>query len=231
MAELLRPPAAVLLDLDGTLVDTERLWQRAYRAWAARSGVGLTGGWWAEVVGTSLADSIEVLAPHRTPREVTEDVQLVRDHAVQELLDDPGGGDLVAWRPGARTFLAALDAAGVATAIVTSSPRTLLDAVVDHLGIEVVLTVAGDEVARGEPDPEGYLTAARELEVPPAACVVIEDSPIGVAAGEAAGMRVLAVPSVLPVPATPSRRVVASLTGVDLGVLTALPLPTGPTAS
>jgi beta-phosphoglucomutase-like phosphatase (HAD superfamily) len=229
VSELQRPPQAVLLDLDGTLVDTERLWQQAYRVWSVRSGVALPSGWWADIIGTTLAGSIEVLAPHRAPHGIDEDVNAVVAAAVGLLHDPPAGRDLVAWRPGARTFVAGLDAAGVATAVVTSSPRVLLDAVVDHLGLEILVTVAGDEVARGKPDPEGYLAAARELEVPPAACVVVEDSPTGVAAGEAAGMRVLAVPSGVPVTATPFRRVVASLTGVDLGVLATLPPPPEPT--
>jgi len=228
VAELRRPPEAVLLDLDGTLVDSERLWQQAYRVWATRSGVTLGADWWTGVVGTSLDGSIGVLAGDRSPEQVSEDVGTVVEAAVRLLVDGSSGREPVAWRPGARTFVAGLDAAGVATAVVTSSPRVLLDAVVDRLGIEVLVTVAGDEVARSKPDPEGYLAAARELEVAPAACVVVEDSPTGVAAGEAAGMRVLAVPSAVPIAATPSRRVVASLAGVDLGVLAALPAPMGP---
>jgi HAD superfamily hydrolase (TIGR01509 family) len=222
VADLRHRPEAVLLDLDGTLVDTERLWQRAYHAWAATHEVALPDRWWAAVVGTSVPRSIELLAPHRT--DLAADVQRVVAHATS-LLREADGPGLVAWRLGARELLAALDAAGIATAVVTSSPRALLDAIVDHLGIEVMVTVAGDEVERGKPDPEGYLAAAGELEVSPEACVVIEDSPTGVAAAEAARMRVLAVPAGVPVAATPSRRVLASLVGVDLGVLAALPSP------
>lgn len=212
----------MLLDLDGTLVDTERLWQRAYRAWAAAHALALPDGWWTEVVGTSLTRSIELLAPYR--EDVAADVQRVIAQATA-LVGDTARPGLVAWRPGAQELLAALDAAGIATAVVTSSPRGLLDAVIDHLGIEVLVSVAGDEVERAKPDPEGYLAAAGELEVPPEACVVIEDSPTGVAAAEAAGMRVLAVPAGVPVAATPNRRVAASLAGVDLGVLATLPPP------
>lgn len=220
----------MLLDLDGTLLDSERLWQRAYRAWAATAGVHLPPGWWAAVAGTSLTRSMEVLAPHHTDDEVAADVDAVVARAAAALPTGLTGTDpdaLVAWRPGARELLAALDAAGIATAVVTTSPRALLDAITDQLGVDVLVTVAGDEVALGKPDPEGYRTAAAALEVAPQDCVVIEDSPTGVAAGEAAGMRVLAVPSGVPIPATPTRRVVASLTGVDLGVLAGLP-PPGP---
>lgn len=224
----MRLPRAVLLDLDGTLVATERLWQQAYRGWASALGLTLPAGWWAEVVGTSLTRSVAVLAPHRTAAQHVADVDMVVAQAARLTGDD---GTRPTWRDGARELVAALDAAGVATAVVTTSPRILLDAVVDGLGIEVLVTVAGDEVTRGKPDPEGYLAAAAELEVAPADCVVVEDSPIGVAAAEAAGMRVLAVPAGMAVPAAPTRRVVASLTGVDLGVLAGLPPPAAPRPS
>lgn len=226
MAELTRPPRAVLLDLDGTLVDTERLWQDAYRGWATDLGLGLPTNWWAEVVGTSLRRSVAVLAPDRTATQHVADVDAVVARASALLTGDDA--TRVTWRDGARELVAALDAAGVATAVVTTSPRILVDAVVDRLGIEVLVTVAGDEVTRGKPDPQGYLTAAAELEVAPADCVAIEDSPTGVAAAEAAGMRVLAVPAGMDVPPAPTRRVVTSLAGVDLGVLAALPPPAAP---
>jgi HAD superfamily hydrolase (TIGR01509 family) len=216
----------VLLDLDGTLVDTAQLWQRAYQDWATEVGVTLPSGWWAGVVGTGLLHSVAALAPHRTPAQHAQDAEAVVATAAALLRADDAAP--VTWRAGARELVAALDAAGVATAVVTTSPRILLDAVVERLGVEVLVTVAGDEVSRSKPDPEGYLTAATELEVAVADCVVVEDSPVGVAAAEAAGMRVLAVPSGSAVPAAPTRRVVASLAGVDLGVLAGLPAPAAP---
>jgi HAD superfamily hydrolase (TIGR01509 family) len=216
----------VLLDLDGTLVDSGRLWHRAYRAWAASAGVHLPPDWWAEVVGASLPGSIRALAPDHTDAEVATDIEEVVTEAAAALSAEPAGtAALVTWRPGARELLAALDAAGVATAVVTTTPRLVLDAIDERLGLDVLVTVAGDEVARGKPDPAGYLQAAAAIEVEPDDCVVIEDSPTGVAAGEAARMRVLVVAGEVPVPAAPTRRRVRSLTGVDLGVLAALPHP------
>ncbi|MFU8839399.1 MAG: HAD family hydrolase [Nitriliruptoraceae bacterium] len=231
MADLHHPPTAVLLDLDGTLVDSGHLWHRAYRAWAASAGVHLPPDWWAAVVGASLPGSIRTLAPDHTDAEVTTDIEVVVTEAAAALSAEPAGSaTLVTWRPGARELLAALDAAGVATAVVTTTPRRVLDAIDEHLGLDVLVTVAGDEVTRGKPDPEGYLRAAAALEVDPGGCVVIEDSPTGVAAAEAARMRLLVVAGEVPVPAGPTRRVVPSLTGVDLGVLAALRPPGPPPA-
>ncbi|MFP4235505.1 MAG: HAD family hydrolase [Nitriliruptoraceae bacterium] len=230
MAELLHLPEAVLFDLDGTLVDSEGLWQRAYRTWADRRGVALGSGWWDQVVGASLAGSLAALRPEPAHEDVEEEVADLVATAAALLATTGAAGPLVTWRAGARELLAALDAAGLPTAVVTSSPRVVLDAIAARLGIEVVTSVAGDEVARAKPAPDGYLAAASELEVDPAGCVVVEDSPTGVAAAEAAGMRVLAVPASVPVPAAPTRRVVASLEGVDLGVLARLPPPAAPTS-
>ena len=126
--------------------------------------------------------------------------------------------------PGAGELLASLRAAGVPVALVSSSFRGLVDAVLDQGVGPFELTLAGDEVCDAKPHPEPYLTAARRLGVPAARCVVIEDSPSGVAAAEAAGCAVLAVPSVPGVvfdPA-PRRRVVRSLTGVTVADLRAL---------
>ena len=127
-------------------------------------------------------------------------------------------------RPGAGELLASLRAAGVPVALVSSSFRGLVDAVLDQGVGPFELTLAGDEVRDAKPHPQPYLTAAHRLGVPAARCVVIEDSPSGVAAAEAAGCAVLAVPSVPGVvfdPA-PRRRVVRSLTGVTVADLRAL---------
>jgi HAD superfamily hydrolase (TIGR01509 family) len=228
VADLPHPPGAVLLDLDGTLVDSARLWLQAYRTWAAATGLTLPSDWWTEVVGASLTGSIRTLAPDRTDAEVAADAEALVTEAAALLSAEARGTDaLVTWRPGAQELLAALDAAGVATAVVTTTPRLVLDAIDDRLGLDVLVTIAGDEVTKGKPDPQGYLRAAAALEVDARDCVVIEDSPTGVDAAEAAGMRVLVVAGAVPVPATPTRRVVTSLRGVDLGVLAALP-PTEP---
>ena len=138
--------------------------------------------------------------------------------------DARSGERLESRNPATGELLAEVAAAGVPMALVSSSYRVLVDAVLAQGLGPFALTVAGDEVGQGKPHPEPYLTAAQRLGVSPARCVVIEDSPSGVAAGEAAGCAVVAVPSVAGVAfdAAPRRLVVGSLAGVTLADLRAL---------
>ncbi|WP_242423599.1 HAD family hydrolase, partial [Frankia sp. EI5c] len=129
-------------------------------------------------------------------------------------------------QPGAARLLGALAAAGVATALVSSSFRSLVDPVVAVLGARhFTVTLAGDEVARRKPHPDPYLEAARLLGVDPAVCVVLEDSLTGAAAGVAAGCPTVLVPS-MPLPAgvdvPPVQARVGSLDEVDLAMLAGL---------
>jgi HAD superfamily hydrolase (TIGR01509 family) len=129
----------------------------------------------------------------------------------------------VPWRPGARELLASLREAGVPSALVTMSWRSLADAVVAALPegtFEVLIT--GDEVEHGKPHPEPYLAAARALGVEVADCVAIEDSPTGVRSAVTAGVPTLAVPHVVPVPLTVGAVQVPSLQGIEPRDLRAL---------
>ncbi|GAA4971615.1 hypothetical protein GCM10023225_11650 [Kineococcus glutinatus] len=126
------------------------------------------------------------------------------------------------WRPGARERLAGLRAAGVPTALVTMSYRSLAQEVVQLLPGAFDVLVPGDEVARGKPAPDPYLRAAELLGVDPRECVALEDSATGVRSAEAAGCRTVAVPHLVPVPAAPGRSRVRSLADVDLAVLARL---------
>jgi HAD superfamily hydrolase (TIGR01509 family) len=111
----------------------------------------------------------------------------------------------------------------VPVGLVTSSLKEIADAVLKGVGrdrFDVIVTA--DDVARTKPDPEPYLTAARLLGVEPVRCVVLEDSPNGVAAATAAGCAVVAVPSLLPIEAAPGRLVVTSLVEVTIPDLRAL---------
>lgn len=222
-----RRAAAVLFDLDGLLVDSEPLWTVAEEELAARLG----GVWVTElkaaVVGTRMDVSVPTILRYYgaepTPLLVadTERWLLAR---MCELF-----AERLALRPGAGELLAALAGLGVPLALVSSSYRVLVDAALARFpGDPFATTLAGDEVARGKPHPEPYLTACARLGVHPAATVVLEDSPAGVAAGEAAGCRVVAVPSVTPIPPTPTRPVLASLHDADPAWLLALPAAGGP---
>jgi HAD superfamily hydrolase (TIGR01509 family) len=213
---------AVLWDMDGLLVDSEPLWTIAEIELAAE-----LGGTWddevkAAVVGTRLDVAVPTIlrwfgAP-AGPAEVAQTSAWLLDRMVTLF---KGTSALM---PGAGELLAALAADGVRLALVSSSYRVLVDAVLAQGVGPFELSLAGDEVVHGKPHPEPYLTAAARLGVDPSRCVVLEDSPSGVAAGEAAGCAVVAVPSLPGVTFTPSPRrlVVPSLAGVRPDDLRAL---------
>jgi HAD superfamily hydrolase (TIGR01509 family) len=125
--------------------------------------------------------------------------------------------------PGAYELLDALRAERVPVALVTSSLGEIADAVLKSVGRDRFdAVVTADDVTRTKPDPEPYLTAAKLLGVEPVRCVVLEDSPNGVAAATAAGCAVVAVPSLLPIERAPGRRVVSSLTEIRVADLRTL---------
>ena len=207
--------AAVLFDMDGLLVDTEPLWletetevmARLGAPWTPEDQQALLGGSMARTVGYLLARATRPAPAETVERWMTEGV-LARVRAGR-----------VTVRPGIRELLAEVTSVGLPHALVTSSQRVFAEAVLDATGITFPLTVCAEDVTAGKPDPEPYLLAAKLLDVDPVRCVALEDSPNGVASATAAGCRVLAVPSLVPIPPAPGRVVVASLAGVGLGEL------------
>lgn len=213
-------PAAVLWDVDGTLVDTEPYWIAEEHAL-----VESYGGQWSHeqamlLVGQSLPWSGEYLARH-TP------VTLPPEQVVARLVAGVGRrlAHTVPWRPGAFELLGQLHALGVPSAAVTMSYRALTDLLQRAIPagwLDVV--VAGDEIAHGKPHPEPYATAADRLGVRPGACVAIEDSEPGARSAVAAGVPTIVVPHVTPVPVIAGAVQLATLLGVqahDLGRLAA----------
>jgi HAD superfamily hydrolase (TIGR01509 family) len=206
------PPAAVLWDMDGTLVDTEPYWMAAEKAL-----VDEFGGAWSDddarsVIGFDLRDSAAVLRERGG-------VDLELDQIVERLLDDVIARVRVRvpWRPGALQLLEELNERGVPCALVTMSWTRLVDAVLEALepnSFQVVVT--GDSVTSGKPHPEPYLRAAAELGVDPLGCIAIEDSPTGAESAGAAGCVVLAVRNHVPLDEAPGRVIAPSLVGVDV---------------
>jgi HAD superfamily hydrolase (TIGR01509 family) len=206
---------AALFDLDGLLVDSEPVWSVA----EAEIMSWLGGPWNAGVKAACLGRPIEVSC-----RELVRiagsavDPGVVQRRLLARMVELFRAE--LPWRPGARELLQALAAREVPMALVSSSYRVLVDAALETIGGHwFATTVAGDEVQYGKPHPEPYLTAARRLRVEPASCVVFEDSPTGLAAGEAAGCCCVAVPDVVPVAAAPGRMVLRSLTELDIDQL------------
>jgi HAD superfamily hydrolase (TIGR01509 family) len=213
-----RLPAAVLWDLDGTLVDHEHYWDASTLALIEEHG-----GTWSQahsdaLIGNSLPVSARYIQRHGG-------IDLPAETIVERLVDGVAArtAERILWRPGARELLAELRGLGVPCALVTMSYRRLAEAVLAALPAGTFATVvAGDDVRHGKPHPEAYLTAAARLRVPPGDCVAIEDSPTGLASAVAAGVPALGVAHLVPLEPSPGRRVVGSLVGVtaaDLGRL------------
>ncbi|WKX69445.1 HAD family phosphatase [Streptomyces sp. XD-27] len=206
---------AVLLDMDGTLVDTEGIWWDAEVGIFAELGHVLPEEHREVVVGGPMTRSASYLIEATGADIALADLTTLLNSRFTELLD--GNVPLL---PGARRLLAELAAHGVPTALVSASHRQVMDRILGTIGTEHFhLTVAGDEVERTKPHPDPYLLAAAGLGADPGRCVVIEDTLTGVAAAESAGCPVVAVPSVVPIEPAPGRAVVASLEEVDLPFL------------
>ena len=205
-----RLPAAVLWDMDGTLIDSEPYWMAEEHALVESFGGTWTAAHAHALVGNPLEVSAQYIIDHSP---VEADVTAVVDRLMHGVMDRIRGA--VPWRPGALELLAGLNEAGVPSALVTMSWRPLTDLVVslapDGL-FDVVVT--GEAVGHGKPHPEPYLTAARLLGVAAADCVAIEDSPAGVASAVAAGVPTIAVPHVVPVPRMAGAVQLQSLRGV-----------------
>jgi sugar-phosphatase len=170
---------AVLLDMDGTLVDSDAAVERAWAAWAVEYGVDVAAA--LENVHNGPAErTVARLLPDAD--EITAVAAARRNLALQ--YDDLG--DVVA-APGAVALVAALDGWNLPWAVVTSADRRLAVVRLRAAGIAPSVLVTADDVVNGKPDPEGYLLAARRLGVEPHRCLVVEDSEPGLAAGLAAG--------------------------------------------
>ncbi len=208
-----RRVAAVLFDLDGTLVDTEKTWGTALVELAARYGSVLTDAVREEMVGASSATTMRILLDHigqpwRDPAEGSAWL----DNRVRELYANG-----LEWRPGAEELLDAVRSAGIPTALVTNTNRPLVEVALPTLG-QFDTVVCGDDVTRPKPDPQPYALAAANLGARPADCVAIEDSPAGILSATDAGCAVIAVPSEVPLYEL-GGFLVGSLTEVTLSTL------------
>ena len=208
--------AALLFDLDGVLVDSAACVERVWHDWALRHELDLKCII-ALAHGRRTIETVQLVAPHL---EAAAEVAAL---AASESSTTDGVFEV----PGARDLLASLPSA--AWAVVTSGVRAVASLRIRHTGLPIPsIMICADDIARGKPDPEGYLTAAERLGVPPTACVVIEDAPAGLAAAQAAGMRSIAIsgtfaPDVLAfadytVPRLAALRVAASDNGARLEI-------------
>lgn len=206
---------AVLFDMDGTLVDSEKLWDIAMRELYARHGGVLTAEVRESTVGGSSESVIRLvyadlgLEPDPVAMAATADWL----HDITGELFDAG----LPWCDGARELLDDLAGAGVPMALVTNTRRMLTERALNSIGRHYfTVSVCGDEVQNGKPAPDPYRQAAQLLGLDPAYCLAVEDSVTGAASAEGAGCPVLVVPNDVAVPVSPRRRHISSLAGVDL---------------
>ncbi|PZG37418.1 hydrolase [Spongiactinospora gelatinilytica] len=222
MSEL---PGAVFFDMDGLLVDTEKVWFEVEAEVMKRLG----GSWGPEdqehLVGGSLPSTVAYMlktsGADTEPAEVASWMLAGMTARLRE-----GGVEMM---PGAAALLRSVRATGVPMALVTSSARAVAEVCLDAIGRHFFdHVVTGDDVSRTKPDPEPYRLAVALAAVEARRCVVLEDSPNGVTSATAAGCRVVAVPSLLPIPPAPGRMIAGSLTQVDVALLARVATPSEP---
>lgn len=170
---------AVLLDMDGTLVDSDAAVERAWRSWCAEQGIDPAAAL-AIAHGSSSERTIRRLLP--TLDEAAIATAVARHLGIE--YDDLA--DVTATR-GAVELIATMARLGLPWAVVTSADTRLAKARLTAAGIDAPVLVTIDDLTAGKPDPEGYLRGAALLGVPPARCLVVEDADVGVQAGRAAG--------------------------------------------
>ena len=213
---------AVLFDMDGTLVETEKYWGEAMFELAELLGGRMSEAARARTIGASMRVSMNILHAdlglRRSEEQLQADARWVEDRTAELM----GAG--ISWRPGAAELLREVRATGLATALVTTTPRRLAGIVLAVIRADLGedpfdVTVCGDEVPARKPDPAPYRQAMQALAVDPGECVVVEDSQAGVTAGLAAGVAVLGVPALQPVAEAPGLTLLDSLAGVDVAFL------------
>nr|WP_276514896.1 HAD family phosphatase [Nocardia transvalensis] len=202
-------------DMDGTLLDSEKLWDVGVRELSLELGGAMSEETRHALIGSAADDALRTifagLGLDPDPAAMADAGEWLHDR-VTELMAGP-----IPWRPGAKDALAAVRAAGLKSGLVTNTTRALTELCLDTLGRDYFdITVCGDEVPRGKPAPDPYLRGTDLLGVSPDVCVAVEDSPTGSLAAATAGCAVLVVPCEIPVPARPGLIFRDSLTGLTV---------------
>ena len=177
---------AVLFDLDGVLVDSTGSIQRVLASWSELRSID-TDELMRLSHGRRVVDTLKLVAPHLDPASEVAVLDAMEVDDAREVTETPGASQLLNMIP--------IDA----WAIVTSASRAVARARMCSAGLPLPqILISAEDVASGKPDPQGYLKAARSLGLAPSDCLVVEDAPAGIEAGQAAGIRVLAVSTTHP---------------------------------
>jgi mannitol-1-/sugar-/sorbitol-6-/2-deoxyglucose-6-phosphatase len=184
--------------MDGLLIDTEPTWRTATSSVFATLGIRLSDDDLLRTTGQPIGDLVALwrrrtsAGSHGAQPSDAEVADLITDQVVAHVIAE--GQPM----PGVVSAVELCTRLGLGLAIASSSPRRLIDAVCNRLGLGAIyVRCSAVDEANGKPAPDVYLAAARRLGVTPASCVAIEDSPNGIAAAKAAGMRCVAVPDPL----------------------------------
>ena len=209
---------AVLFDMDGTLVDSEKLWEVALQVLYSRLGGELTPAVREATVGGSAESLMQIIYTDLGLDPDADEMAAHSDWLHENTADLFDGG--LPWCDGARELLDTLADSAVPMALVTNTRRALTERALDSIGRHYfAASVCGDEVVRAKPAPDPYQRAAALLGFDPAQCLAVEDSVTGAASAENAGCPVLVVPNDVEVPDSARRRHVTSLLGLDVARL------------
>lgn len=184
---------AVIFDMDGTLIDSERIaiiaWNRSAKRFGFEIPLEMLHGFIGMTRDACMGTLTEHVGSERIANEMFEDHKVIEDELYSTMLD---------LKPGAREVVENLHARGLKLAVATSTRTIQAHEKFDRFGLTPYFDVftCGDELNRSKPEPDIFLLAASRLGVDPASCVVVEDSFNGVRAGHAAGMHTIMVPDI-----------------------------------
>ena len=183
-----------IFDMDGLLLDSEKIYQRSWHALARERGLTLPSTFAQEITGTGTEQSRLILRKYYPSDDPDRLLAACKERvmAMEETELDP--------KPGAAALLKALHDAGWKLAVASSSPRDMVEKNLKKTGLDQWMhqIVCGNEVRHGKPAPDIFLLAAQRLGLDPSLCLVLEDSPSGLRAAQAAGCRPVMVPDQVP---------------------------------
>lgn len=188
---------AVIFDLDGTIVDTEPLQQRAFNQLLKQMGIDYTIGeeeYGRVFVGVSVRENAEWLISRFGIAQTPDEIRASHDRLYANLIANPTN---LAGMPGLMPLLANLKARKINRGVATGSPREHAEMVLRglNIGSEFCAVVTGSDISKPKPDPEIYVRACVALRVEPRTAIALEDSAAGIAAAKSAGLYTVAVPN------------------------------------